>query len=88
MTESKSKQSNKNPWYPLFLTNFLSVFNDNLIKWLVIYVGVTWTIEDNKNTVVSIANALLVIPFIFFSPLAGKLSRKYSKENHDYRQNC
>lgn len=69
----------KNPWWPLFATNFLSVFNDNLIKWLVIFVGVSWTSSDNKSMVISIAQALLVLPFIFFSPLAGRLSRIFPK---------
>ena len=74
-----NKAELKNPWYPLFVTNFLSVFNDNLIKWLVIFIGVSWTAKENSTIVISIANALLVLPFIIFSPYAGRLSRMYSK---------
>jgi acyl-[acyl-carrier-protein]-phospholipid O-acyltransferase/long-chain-fatty-acid--[acyl-carrier-protein] ligase len=69
----------KNPWWPLFLTNFFSVFNDNLIKWLVIFVGISWVSDDNHSTVISVASAMLVIPYILFSPLAGKLAKIYSK---------
>ncbi len=72
-------ENKKNPWWPLFITNFLSVFNDNLIKWLVIFVGVGWVAKDNKSTVISIASAMLVIPFILFSPYAGKLAKIYAK---------
>ncbi len=69
----------RNPWWPLFITNFLSVFNDNLIKWLVIFVGVGWVAKDDKSTVISVASAMLVIPFILFSPYAGKLSKIFKK---------
>ena len=69
----------RNPWWPLFITNFLSVFNDNLIKWLVIFVGVSWVAKDDKSTVISVASAMLVIPFILFSPYAGKLSKIFKK---------
>ena len=54
----------KNPWWPLFITNFLSVFNDNLIKFLVIFVGISWVSGDNQSTVISVASAMLVLPFI------------------------
>jgi len=70
----------KHPWWPLFITNFLSVFNDNLIKWLVIFVGIHWVSSENSSTVISIASAMLVIPFILFSPYAGKLSKIYEKK--------
>ncbi len=72
-------EKQKNPWWPLFITNFLGVFNDNLIKWLVIFVGVNWVANDSKSTVISIASAMLVIPFILFSPFAGKLAKIYKK---------
>jgi len=71
----------KHPWWPLFITNFLSVFNDNLIKWLVIFVGIHWVSSENSSTVISIASAMLVIPFILFSPYAGKLSKIYKKKS-------
>ena len=69
------------PWWPLFITNFLSVFNDNLIKWLVIFVGIHWVSKGNASTVISVASSMLVIPFILFSPYAGKLSKIYKKRN-------
>ncbi len=70
----------KNPWLPLFLTNFLAVLNDNVIKYLVIFVGVYWVSEETQNYVISIASAMLVIPFILFSPLAGRYAKIYEKK--------
>ncbi len=44
------------------------------------FVGINWVSADNQSTVISIASAMLVIPFILFSPMAGKLSKIYEKE--------
>jgi len=70
----------KNPWLPLFLTNFLSVLNDNIIKYLVIFVGVGWISLEYQPYVVPIASAMLVLPFILFSPLAGRYAKIYKKK--------
>ncbi len=67
-------------WWPLFFTNFFSTFNDNLIKWLVVFVGSTWVAKDSQSTVMTAAGAMLVIPFIIISPYAGKLSKMYEKK--------
>ncbi len=70
----------KNPWLPLFLTNFLSVLNDNVIKYLVIFIGVGWVSVEYQPYVVPVASAMLVIPFILFSPLAGRYAKIYEKK--------
>ena len=70
----------KNPWLPLFLTNFLSVLNDNVIKYLVIFIGVGWVSMEYQAYVVPVASAMLVIPFILFSPLAGRYAKIYEKK--------
>ncbi len=70
----------QNPWLPLFLTNFLSVLNDNVIKYLVIFVGVGWVSTEHQPYVVPVASAMLVIPFILFSPLAGRFAKIYEKK--------
>jgi len=70
----------KNPWLPLFLTNFLSVLNDNVIKYLVIFIGVGWVSIEYQPYVVPVASAMLVIPFILFSPLAGRYAKIYEKK--------
>ena len=73
-------ENKRNPWWPLFSANFLSVFNDNLIKWLVVFVGVGWVAKDSEATVISSAAAMLVIPFLLFGPWAGRLNRIYPKK--------
>ena len=70
----------KYSWWPLFFTNFFSTFNDNLIKWLVAFVGAGWVAKDNKDLVMTVAAAMLVIPFIIISPFAGKLAKMYEKK--------
>lgn len=70
----------KTSWFPLFATNFLTVFNDNLLKWLVCFISIKWITTVSESSVIAIASAMLVLPFIFLSPLAGKLSVKYEKK--------
>ncbi|WP_161636294.1 MFS transporter [Saccharicrinis fermentans] len=66
-------------WFPLFSTNFMGVLNDNLLKTLIGFVCVSWLSPDSKATLVSVAAALLVLPYIFLSPWAGKLAKEYPK---------
>lgn len=69
----------KTNWFPLFSTNFLTVFNDNLLKWLVCFISIRWVTTVAESTIIAIASAMLVLPFIFLSPLAGKFAVKYEK---------
>jgi MFS family permease len=66
-------------WWPLLSTNFLGVLNDNLLKYMVVFIGIAWIHTQNSSMVVAIASAMLVLPYIFFSPLAGRLAMKYEK---------
>ncbi|MFT7611518.1 MAG: 1-acyl-sn-glycerol-3-phosphate acyltransferase [Parvicellaceae bacterium] len=66
-------------WMPLFLTQFFGVLNDNLLKYLIIFIGVLWVSEDMQSLVIPIASALLVLPYVLFSPFAGLLSQLKSK---------
>ncbi len=68
-----------NSWLPLFATNFLGAFNDNFIKFMAIYIGVPWVGIENRDLVISIATVALVLPYILFSPLAGRFSLIYPK---------
>ena len=70
---------NKLKWLPLFSTNFTGVLNDNLLKTLIGFVCVLWIGTDSKATLVSAAAALLVLPYIFLSPWAGKLAKEHPK---------
>ncbi len=64
-------------WIPLFSTNFLGVFNNNYLKLLIITISVAWFPKDSgaNSYIVSLASGLFFVPYIFFSPLAGKLAQ-------------
>lgn len=67
---------------PLFITQFLGVFNDNLFRTaLVTYVTfqVTDFSDSMKGLVVSLAVGLFMLPFFLFSATAGQLADKYDK---------
>jgi acyl-[acyl-carrier-protein]-phospholipid O-acyltransferase/long-chain-fatty-acid--[acyl-carrier-protein] ligase len=67
-------------WFPLYITQYLGVMNDNLLKHLIIFIAASWVAEDSKELVISAAAAMLVIPYILFSPLAGRLAQIKSKQ--------
>lgn len=66
-------------WLPLFFTNFLGVLNDNYLKYLIFFIGTTWLAKEKESIIIMLASGLFVIPYILFSPLAGKLARDHSK---------
>jgi len=72
-------KAQKNNWLPLFITNFLGVLNDNYLKYLVFFISTTWMMKDKESIVIMLASALFVLPYILFSPIAGKLARDHSK---------
>ncbi len=69
----------KTNWLPLFITNFLGVLNDNYLKYLVFFISTTWIMKDKESIVIMLASALFVVPYIAFSPIAGKLARDHAK---------
>ena len=72
--------ANSKKWIPLFSTQFLGVLNDNFLKNCIIFVSILWLSKDEEGMVISLASALLVLPFVLFSPLAGRLAQVYSKQ--------
>lgn len=74
----------KRRFLPLFVTQFLGAFNDNFLRYalgvLVSYklVGTDLISLDPKLIIVLIA-ALLILPYILFSSLAGQLADKYER---------
>lgn len=71
----------KRQFLPLFVTQFLGAFNDNLFKtalafWLTYaYTAVVMTPEVLLN----VAQGLFILPFVLFSSFAGELADKYEK---------
>lgn len=68
-------------FYPLFLTQFLGAFNDNLFKnaLLVMVVSNIIATGTDTNTVVNLAAGIFILPFFLFSGVAGQLADKYEK---------
>lgn len=67
---------------PLFLTQFLGAFNDNVFKnALVIFIAFRVAGEDARDAslLVVAAGGIFILPFMLFSPLAGDLADKYDK---------
>lgn len=73
----------RNPrFFPLFVTQFLSAFNDNFFKnalaiWITYYFKDT--MQLSPQVLVTIAAGLFILPFFLFSSLAGQLADKYEK---------
>ncbi len=66
---------------PLFITQFLGAFNDNLFRFAVIMMitfGVTNTTTD-PAILNNLAIAMFILPYFLFSALAGELADKYEK---------
>jgi len=72
----------RNKWTPLFLSNFLGVFNDNFVKNCIIFIAVGWVMPRwmTQSQLISMVSASLIVPYLFLSPLAGRLSVIYSKK--------
>src|SRR3546814_3894741 len=66
---------------PLFVTQFLGAFNDNLYKnALVILILFRLAADAGQGEVlVAVAGGLFVLPFFLFSATAGQLADKYDK---------
>ena len=72
----------RNKWTPLFLSNFLGVYNDNFLKNCIIFIAVGWALPKwmTQSQLISMVSASLVIPYLFLSPLAGRFAVIYSKK--------
>jgi acyl-[acyl-carrier-protein]-phospholipid O-acyltransferase/long-chain-fatty-acid--[acyl-carrier-protein] ligase len=72
----------KNKWTALFLSNFIGIFNDNFLKNCIIFIAVNWTMPGwlTQSQLISFVSASLVVPYLFLSPLAGRLAVIYSKK--------
>ncbi len=66
---------------PLFVTQFLGAFNDNLYKSAMVIL-VTYAVyndETKEATFNAVAGALFILPFFLFSALAGQLADSMDK---------
>jgi len=68
-------------WIPLFATNFLGVTDNNFLKNLIIFLSVIKLGQTDKGFIVTLASGLYVLPYIFFSPLGGRLAKTNRKSD-------
>ncbi len=67
---------------PLFITQFLGAFNDNLLKnalVMVITFRLAAQLGDNAQILVIAAAGLFILPFFLFSATAGQFADKYDR---------
>jgi len=69
---------------PLFLTQFLGAFNDNVFKNAVIFL-ITFDLfmddEDGAKFLVTLGALLFILPFFIFSSIAGQLAESKEKSS-------
>jgi acyl-[acyl-carrier-protein]-phospholipid O-acyltransferase / long-chain-fatty-acid--[acyl-carrier-protein] ligase len=67
-------------FWSLIVTQFQNAFNDNAIKFLVIYIIVAMNFpKETREDLILVVGALFALPFIFFSMAGGNLADRYSK---------
>lgn len=64
---------------PLFWTQFLSAFNDNLVKNTLIFLILFKLAAEEAASMVTIASAVLILPFLLFSAVGGEIADKFDK---------
>lgn len=66
--------------FPLFVTQFLGAFNDNVFKnSLVILITYSLASGEKARMLITIAAGLFILPFFIFSATAGQLADKYDR---------
>ena len=69
-------------FWSLIVTQFQNAFNDNAIKFLVIYIIVALGFShQQRDFLVLVVGGLFAIPFIFFSLTGGYFADRYSKRS-------
>ena len=69
-------------FWPLFWTQFLGAFNDNIFKnilvILITYQGISlWGLDP--VSLVALSGGIFILPFFLFSAIAGQISERYQK---------
>jgi acyl-[acyl-carrier-protein]-phospholipid O-acyltransferase/long-chain-fatty-acid--[acyl-carrier-protein] ligase len=69
-------------FWSLIATQFQTAFNDNAVKFLVIYIIVAMNLSNQfRDRLILVVGALFAIPFILFSMTGGYLADRYSKRS-------
>src|SRR5271169_220600 len=83
---SPHRAEEKSNWRPgfwsLIVTQFQNAFNDNAIKYLVIYLIIAMNFpKERRDFLGTVVSALFALPFIFFSLTGGYFADRYSKRS-------
>jgi acyl-[acyl-carrier-protein]-phospholipid O-acyltransferase/long-chain-fatty-acid--[acyl-carrier-protein] ligase len=69
-------------FWSLIVTQFQTAFNDNAVKFLVIYIVVAMNFPNQfRDRLILLVGALFAIPFILFSMTGGYFADRYSKRS-------
>lgn len=72
----------KRRFAPLFVVQFLGAFNDNLLKFALLFLanfGLYHAQPDKAEMLATIATGLFILPYFLFSALAGQLADAWDK---------
>lgn len=72
----------KRRFAPLFVVQFLGAFNDNLLKFALLFLanfGLYRAEPDKAEILATIATGLFILPYFLFSALAGQLADAWDK---------
>ncbi len=72
----------KRRFVPLFVVQFLGAFNDNLLKFALLFLanfGLYAAQPDKAEMLATIATGLFILPYFLFSALAGQLADAWDK---------
>jgi acyl-[acyl-carrier-protein]-phospholipid O-acyltransferase/long-chain-fatty-acid--[acyl-carrier-protein] ligase len=64
---------------PLFVSQFFSAFNDNFLKNSLVFLILYKMSGADAEALVSLAGAVIVVPFFFLSGIGGQLADRYDK---------
>ena len=64
----------------LLITQFTVAFNDNVFRWLLVFIGVTY-MPESRNMILFLGAAFLVLPFILWASIAGFITDRFSRRN-------
>ena len=82
MARSQSNLLHTSQFLPLFITQFLGAFNDNIYKNALVIL-ITYSIASaaqmNPAILITLAAGIFILPFFLFSAIAGQLADKFEK---------
>ncbi len=82
MPASPTPQRWQRGFWSLIATQFQGAFNDNALKFLVIYLVVEMNLPDKqRDFFVLVVGALFALPFLLFSMAGGYCADRYSKRS-------